>query len=221
MNALAPYFEQFALLGMEKREKLSRIISDRFLELDIDAGIARFGKDWEFPFQVLGTESDNSFSWLWAWADEQAEMPPNLMTSSLDLKMWLMKNGLDEFASPSMDIDIADGTILSVIACQVCKASAFYRDAYDGGALYILLNATAIDSQPGFDRSGLVRNIADLAARYDFSHRKAIRSYLQSSGIIFAEEGETVNALLRTGERLLVEFNDLDKVGTINGEPLG
>jgi drug/metabolite transporter (DMT)-like permease len=57
------------------------------------------------------------------------------------LRAWGEKEGLQEFTLPSVDLDRADGTMLSLIASEVCKASGYYRDPYEGGALFLLLFA--------------------------------------------------------------------------------
>ena len=56
-------------------------------ELDPDAGKLRFN-GLEFPMQVLGTESDNTLIWLWAWADEHTEVPAGLLQSAIELRNW-------------------------------------------------------------------------------------------------------------------------------------
>ncbi len=221
MSTLIEHFERCALVGREKQEKFLRLVGEHSLELDLDAGIARFTKDHSFPFQVLGTESENTLSWLWAWAEEQTEMPENLMKASQAMKVWLEARGLHEYALPSLDLDRADGTMLSLIATEVCNAACFYRDHYEGGALFILLFGTAIGSQAPFDRRELVRNLDDLIDRYDFNHRKALLSYLRSGAIPFAETQDTVSAMLPAGERLIAEFDAAGKLTSVNGEKRG
>jgi hypothetical protein len=182
--------------------------------------LARFDSDRAFPFQVLGTESENSLTWLWAWADEQTEVPDNLLASAIRLRAWGEKEGLPEFTLPSLDLDRADGAMLSLIASEICSASGYYRDHYEGGALFLLLSDVPLDEQQGFDRQGLVRQLADLASRYDFDHRNALRSYLHAKGVPLNESGDTLGAELATGERLIAEFDPAGRVRTINGEPL-
>jgi hypothetical protein len=169
---------------------------------------------------VIGTESDNSLTWLWAWAEEQAEVPDNLLASARELRAWGEKEGLPEFTLPAIDLDRADGTMLSLIASEVCRASGYYRDPYEGGTLFLLLSGIALDDQLVFDRTGLIRQMSDLASRYDLDHRHTLLSYFRARGITSAEAGDTVSAELTNGERLIAVFDASGQVRTINGEAL-
>jgi len=220
MTELISYFERYALISLEKQARLFSFLGEHILELDLDAGLARFDSNRAYPYQVLGTESENSLTWLWAWADEQTEVPENLLVSAIQLRSWGEKEGLPEFTIPSLDLDRADGTMLSLIASEVCSASGYYRDHYEGGSLFLLLDGIALDNQQGFDRQGLIRQLADLASRYDFDHRSALLSYLLAKEIPSTETGGALGAELATGERLIAEFDPAGRVRTINGEPL-
>ena len=221
MNDLTPFLERYALLALEKQQKLLRLSEGQFVELDLDGGVARFGRSLAAPFQVLGTESDNSLTWLWAWAEEHTEMPEQLMRSSREMKAWLEQNGLRELTQPSLDVDLADGTQLSCIAAEVCRASGFYRDPYEGGALFLLLFSDQIDRQPGFTLDELVGSLLDLGSRYPVRHRTAVASYLRSRGRSFEERTDSLQAQLATGEPIIAEFNADGSVRTINGTFVG
>ena len=96
MSKLIDQFERTALLSREKQDDLFRFLGEHALDLDLEAGIARFSSGLEAPFQVLGTESDNSLTWLWAWSEEQAELPANLLQSAVQLRSWGAAEGLPD-----------------------------------------------------------------------------------------------------------------------------
>ncbi len=219
MSGLKRYIERYALVSLEKQARLFSFLGEHILDLDLDAGTARFN-DLAIPFQVLGTESDNSLTWLWAWADEQTEVQDNLLTSARELKAWGEKEGLSELTLPALDLNRADGTLLALIASEVCRASGYYRDPYEGGTLFLLLYGIALDDQLVFDRKGLVRQLVDLVSRYDFNHRNALQSYFRARGVPAAEAGDTISAELANGERLVAVFDAAGQVRTINGEAL-
>jgi len=219
MSNLTGYFEQYALISLEKQARLFSFLGEHVLDLDLDAGTARFN-DLAIPFQVLGTESENSLTWLWAWADEQAEVPDSLLSSAREVKAWGEKEGLPEFTLPAIDLNRADGTMLSLISSEVCKASGFYRDPFEGGSLFLLLSGIALDDQLVFDRQGLVRQLGDLASRYDFNHRNALLSYIRLKGIAASETANSMSFELTSGERFVAAFGQSGQVLTINGEPL-
>lgn len=220
MNSVIDQFEKIALVSLEKQASLIRRLGEHIVELDLDTGIARFNGDSSFPFQLLGTESHNSLTWLWAWAEEQPEVSGDLLRSARELKAWGAREAVSEFALPSLDLDKADGTMISLIASEICAASGYYRDDYDGGTLFILLFGANNVQPPQFDRTGLISAMRDLVSRYDLDHRKTLLSYLTMKNIHFSESGDAVNAELAGGERLIAQFDHEGRVITMNGEPL-
>lgn len=219
MRTLTSYFEQFALLSVERQEKFGRVIGEHFIEKDLDSGLARFSPELEFSFQVLGTESENTLTWLWAWAEEQTELPDDLLKSSLRMRAWGQQENIRECTTASVDLHIADGRIFSAIASEVCQASCYYREPYEGGALFLLLFGNAIDRQPSLDVGGLTRGFSDLMV-YPFNHRNSLVSYLNAKGLTFTSSEDAVTCRLDSGEDLRAEFDAAGAVQSINGKSL-
>ncbi len=216
MSALISYLEQYGLHSLEKQEKFASLIGEHTMELDLDKGIIRFSGAFEFPFQVLGTESENTLTWLWAWADEQTEVPPELMTSAFEMKEWGSKAGIPECTTPSVDLNKANGRVFSLIASEVCNASCYYQDSYDGGALFLLLFGRTIDAQPPLDAAGLHRQFSRLISLYDFNHRNALLSYLRLKQLPFLEQGTLITSRLESGEQLHADFDSGARLKSIN-----
>jgi hypothetical protein len=221
MNALTEYLEKYALISLEKQEKLARLTDGQLVvDLDFDAGRLRFSEGPEFRFQVLGTESDNTLNWLWAWAEEQEDLKSDLLTSSLQMKEWGAKAGIPEFTVPSVDLERADGRSLSLIASEVCGASCYYQDSYDGGASFLLLFGGELERQPGFDVAGLFRQFSDLIALYELNHRNAFVSYLRAKGLPFTEPGTIIKFELESAGQMSAEFDTAGRLKSINGRNL-
>ncbi len=218
MNRINEYFEQYALISCEKQEKFDRLVGEHFAEFDLDAGVLKIDNELAFPFQVLGTQSDNTLTWLWAWSEEHEEVQRDHLTAAGKLKEWGSEKGIDEFSLPEVDIERADGTMISLIAAEVCKASCYYRDVYEGGAVFVLLSGAVIDRQPEFELSGFMRSFTELVSRYDFNHRNAVLSYLRIKMLSFIEDGERITGKLGSGEELRMEFSSSGSVRSINGE---
>ena len=218
MNTLTEYLEQFALRSLEKQDKLALLLGDYAYDLDLDAGKIRFNDSLEVSFQVLGTESDNTLIWLWAWANEQTEeIPVDLNLASRELRDWGSRKGVQEFTLPSVDLHKADGHVLSMIACELCNAGCYFRDAYEGGSAFLLLFDKRIDAQPSFDLSRLSRRFLDLISRYELNHRKTLLSYLRIKKLSLAETGPAITCELDSGERLSAEFDDAGNLTQLNG----
>ena len=218
MDKLTEYVEQYALIALEKQDRLALLINDQIADLDLDAGKIRFD-NFEFPVQVLGTESDNTMNWLWAWADEQTEnMPESLLRSSRELREWGLRQGVPEFTVPSVDLGRADGHVFSMIASEICRSSCYYRDAYDGGAVFLLLSDALIDAQPSFDLSRLSQRLLDLISRYGLNHRNVLRSYLRIRGLSARETESEITCELESRERLSAVFDEAGRLIRLNEE---
>jgi hypothetical protein len=215
-KALMSYLEQYALISLEKQDKLQALIGDALHDLDLEAGIIRFN-DIEFPLQVIGTESDNTLTWLWAWADEQTEIPASLMQSAIQLRTWGDVLGIPEFTTPSVDVNIVDGQAIALIAAEVCKSSSYYADHYEGGAAYLLVSDKGIDQHPPFDRQRLLHRMSDLFSQYELNHRNTLLSYLQKKDLFPVSERNMISCELESGERLNAEFDDAGQLLMVNG----
>lgn len=214
------YLEQYALISLEKRYKLAQLTGEHLYELDLDARIIRFSNGLEIPYQVLGTESDNTLTWLWAWADEQTEVPLNILSSAFKLKDWGERENIREFSLPSVDLGQADGLAISLVSTQICNASSFYRDAYEGGAAFVLLFDERIDRQPSFDRARLFQQFSEFVSRTELNHRNLLLSYFLLKGLYPSEKGALITCELETGELVLAEFDGRGRALTLNGEAI-
>jgi Family of unknown function (DUF6882) len=221
MVKLTEYLEQFALHSLEKQDKLALLLGDFTHVIDIDARTIRINDGLEISFQVLGTESDNTMIWLWAWADEQPEdIPEDLIQASRELREWGLQKGIQEFSIPSLDLHKAEGHALSMIACELCNASCYFRDAYEGGSAFLLLFDKRIDAQPSFDLLRLSHRFLDLISRYELNHRNALLSYLRLKKLPLAVSGLTVTCELGSRELLSAEFDDTGRLMQLNEAPI-
>jgi len=221
MDKLTDYLEQFALHSLEKQDKLALLLGDFTHVIDIDAGAIRFNDNLEISFQVLGTESDNTLVWLWAWADEQTEeIPEDLHQAARELKDWGLQKGILEFTVPSLDLHKAEGHALSMIACEICNASCYFRDQYEGGSVFLLLFDKRIDTQPSFDLLRLSHRFLDLISRYELNHNNTLLSYLRLKKLPFAVTGLTITCELDSREQLSAEFDDTGRLTHLNGAPI-
>ena len=105
-----------------------------------------------------------------------------------------------------------------MIAAEVCKASCYYQDAYEGGAVFLLLFDRIIDNQPSFDRARLLLRMSDLFSRYDLDHRNTLLSYLRHKELPFTEQGALLAFELESKEQVQVEFDQSGRLTSFNGE---
>jgi hypothetical protein len=217
MNNLVSYFERYALLSLEKQLKFAQLTGEYIAEMNLDAGLISFSEGIQFPFQVIGTESDNTLTWLWAWADEQTELPAELIKASLKMRSWGEKQGIPECTTPSVDLNRTNGHVLSMIASEICGADCYYHDAYEGGGVFLLLFGEAISRQPGFTADELSRHISFLLSLCDFNHRNAFLSYFKLRSLPATEHATFIVGELESGEDIRADFDSSGRLISING----
>ena len=129
-----------------------------------------------------------------------------------------MKEDIQEFLNPSVDIGTVDGLAFAIIASEACKASCFYRDVYEGGSLFVLLFDKGIDIQPSFNLTRLSRQFLNLITLYELNHRNTLLSYLNAKGLSPVSHGAQITCKLETGELLNAEFDEAGNLTSLNGE---
>jgi hypothetical protein len=124
-----------------KQVQLSAIL--RILDqwtFDVTTGTLSVGKDLHWHAEILGTESHETNTWLWAWANTGSNLPSALTQASLQMKRLGEEQTIPELTQPQLPLtaDI-NGHVLSMIASGVCDGDAYYRGPYDGGAAFLLI----------------------------------------------------------------------------------
>ncbi|MCA9269681.1 MAG: hypothetical protein KDA41_14470, partial [Planctomycetales bacterium] len=59
-----------------KQLAFADFLGERNWRVSISEGRVKFGNDLSYPIQLIGTEAYGDSSWLWAWANEQSNLPP-------------------------------------------------------------------------------------------------------------------------------------------------
>jgi hypothetical protein len=187
---------------------------------DLNSGVLAFRRPHAGPLQlsvhVLGTESEETKTWLWAWANDSA-VPPTLMTSALQLKQIGVAKGIPEFTAPEWPItpDVNPPRI-SLVASGMLRASAYFRAPYPKGAAYLLIK------DPKYKRSVTkpIQRIAKafplfLAKHFVSDQRAAYLSYLKFYRLDVEERDHEVIATTKVArgaialgqQQLVAEFD--------------
>jgi hypothetical protein len=132
------------------------------------------------PVQILGTESKESNTWLWAWANTASQIPDRLLAGSRMVKLEAEKAELVEYRTPELPISYPWlAAELSIVSAGHLGLYTYYAAGYDGGAMYCAVERCpeADDTMP---RDGLLVNrvIFTAISALDMNHRDAIFAYL-------------------------------------------
>lgn len=207
-NVLGSFIKQF---------HLADLVGDSAWGYDVKSGTLSFGKiHWQA--EILGTESVETQTWLWAWANTGSNLPPAIVQASLQMKGLGQRHRIEELTEPQPELtEDLNGHTLSLIASGVCDADAYYRGPYDGGAAFLLIK----DQQfPSSNESPLLRLstvFPQVISTFSIAdHHLALTSYLDKAGIAYTNEDGDVK-VKEGGETVLTAtFDNLRRLTNLN-----
>src|SRR5262249_32991993 len=173
METFGSLLARHAGLSFEKQCALADFLGSHNWSLDTERALISFGPGKGFPIQILGTESESSYTWLWAWANEASGLSEDVVRDSIRLQRLGEETGIQELAQPEVGLGPVSGHHLALIASGVCDAAGYYRGAYDGGAVYVLLYdpKKVIVRDESIVR--MTRVFLDLICQIELEHRPA------------------------------------------------
>lgn len=134
---------RYGAIAFEKQLYLGTLLGDNPPDwfFNMTEGTLAFEKMFTFKIQLLGTEAHDSNTWLWAWANEGSNIPPDLLKVVQQLRDMGKEYNIEAFTSKQA-VEMTDqfqGHNLSLIASGISGANAYYRGPYDGGALFMII----------------------------------------------------------------------------------
>lgn len=211
--------EQYGGLGFEKQMDLEGVIDDKPWEIDMDAQQIVFGGNLYCSFQLLGTFSHSSKTWLWAWANEQSDLPKALLEQSLELKKIGEKNNIDLLKFPKFDATEDDLHLFGIIASGMFNSSGYYVADYGQGALVLTFNNEDIDQihQENNTHNRVANVIPQLIANYGVNHYAAIKHYLLAKDYQITFDDGLKLVAIKGEKQISAEFDDLSRLIALNG----
>ena len=172
--------EQYIGLAFEKQMDLEDIIYGKPWQIDMAKQQLVFGDDLYCSFQLLGTFSHSSQTWLWAWGNEQSQLPKNIIEQSLELKKIGEKNNIELLKFPKFDATEDDLHLFGIIASGMFNSSGYYVADYGQGTLVLTFNNEDIEQihKKNDTHNRVASVIPQLIANYDVNHYAAIKHYL-------------------------------------------
>lgn len=215
---------QHVAKSFSKQLQLGAVVGNHDWTFDVSTGTLSFGNKHHWHAQLLGTESNETNTWLWAWANTGRNLPPALIQASLQMKQLGEQQNLPELTQPQLPLtaDI-NGHVLSMIASGVCDADAYYRGPYEGGAAFLLIKDDKFPRSKEHPLARLAHVFPQAISAFAIpDHRLALTSYLDGCGVGHVNEGNAV--IVKEGRETLLtatfdEQNRLTKLeATIKGD---
>ncbi len=86
----------YASVSFDRQLLLADLIGDLPWAYDLQTGVLAFGYRFAWHADILGTESQESGTWLWSWANEGGNIPEQQQAASLKLKALGEEHGIAE-----------------------------------------------------------------------------------------------------------------------------
>lgn len=217
---LQALFDTHASAVFDKQSALNDRVGRLDWNFDTGTGILRFGDKYQWKAQVLGTESGVSGTWLWAWGNKASHIPENLLEASRSLRQLGADNGISELSSPQIRLDDGfGGHFWAILATGLCKANAYFRGPYKGGAAFLLIKDADYPEEAG-DPLGRLRSMFPQAVcAYNIGdHRRALLGHAESLGLPVQSQADCVSIKDGAGNCLVAKFDDAARLTEITGK---
>jgi hypothetical protein len=132
-------FSQHVLASFGKQLHLAEVVGPLDWHFDLRKGSLSFGNRFAWQTQLLGTESEQAGNWLWGWANPSPGIAAPMLEAALSIQTLGAEQQIDELTQPEVSLGTVNGHFLSLIASGICRADAYYRAPYSGGAAFLLI----------------------------------------------------------------------------------
>jgi hypothetical protein len=217
-SELAAFATQHTSFAFDRQLLLADLIGDLDWAYDLQTGILSFGDRFQWRAEVLGTESEETGTWLWAWANDASDIPTNQQGASLKLKSLGEEHDIAEFTEPMMPLDHADGHAFASIAVGEGLGKAYYRGPYDGGAAFLLITDERLQLQVEQPLQRILTVFPQAISSMELAdHREALRGYLEHYGFEPENEGDALLLRQQGQEVLRAEFDEQGRLRELKG----
>jgi hypothetical protein len=217
MATFQQLLDNCAFQAYERQHRLAALVGDRDWLLDTERATIKFGDDFVFRVQFLGTESKITNTWLWADANNRVGFPAASLDLCRKVRTGGRSGGIEEFGVDSFpfveEVGKPTSHTLSMVAVSMGGASAYYRGPHEDGAVFVAINDPRIDKQADLDREGFVDAFNNLMWQPGDMKRRIV-SYLSEKGCISEDwDGTKLSCNLSTGEEIGFAFRRMPNGG--------
>jgi hypothetical protein len=210
MSTFQPLFEHHAAASLEKQWLLAKHIGDADWLIDFETQTISFGTQLTCSIQELGSESELSQTWLWAWANTTVDSPAAILQDAHTTRLFGTHRHIREFTEPMLDLAHIQGHQLALVAVGICQRDGYYRGPYEGGAVFVLLDAPILRTTPSAQR--MVNVFSQLIATYDIHHRNALQAYGEYHNCQIQTHDQTLNLIVPTHEVIEATFDSFGRI---------
>ena len=191
------------------------VVKNRDWNVDFDRGIISFGKE-EYPLQFLGSESNSSNTWLWAWENING-FDENIISLAREIKAKGEKLNLEALTTAEIEItDELNGHILSIVACGLAdKNYCYYRDPYSDGAIFVAFDGVDERVFAPINAKEFVDIIVRCIQQFSLNHKLFVESFLEWNKTKCEWNKNTLIADFENSQKLEIDFEEKTELARI------
>src|ERR1019366_7124181 len=140
-------FEMYGGPAFEKQLLFNKLIGQYNWNVDTKKGEITFGTQFRFPVQIIGTFSQSSGTWLWAWANTQSALPDVITKQASELKKYGDDNGIEFLSKGEFPFAKDKLQFIALIASGAFGCSGYYLGNYGSGTMVATITSPEAESQ--------------------------------------------------------------------------
>ncbi|MBQ4165555.1 MAG: hypothetical protein IJD85_04450 [Oscillospiraceae bacterium] len=169
------------------------VIGDNGWNVDIKGGTIRFGER-VFKSGVLGSESHESGTWLWGWANTEGGLPEIASAPSRRAKK-LLPNVAEFINGKFMLDELHTGHNLAMVCCGISEdLMCYYRCPYNGGAAFVTVSELPDEVFSPLPIQEFVNQYMQIVSSLYCDHRLLAAGFLFQNGNDFQVERDSIAA---------------------------
>lgn len=210
---------QHAALSFEKHQQLQGVGGSGAWQMDLETQQLQFEGAFQCRIHLLGSVSQVSSTWLWAWANQSLGAPEAAVAASRKLQKLGQQHDIWEFTSDKIELARLQPELLAWVACGVLRSDFYYWANFDSGAALVVGKSDAVALRLADDVPRVATVLPQLlqAAGQYLNHRTACLSYLKAKGFKGREREGVLSAVSDAGEPLKLSFDGEGRLTTIEG----
>lgn len=208
--------EKYGGIALEKQHNFGNMVGDLSWNVDMQTGEISFGDKFIYPFQILGTFSHSSETWLWAWANERSGISDNLMKQARALQKYGEENEIALLRNSEFDATKNDLHLIGLIASGMFNSSGYYLANYGQGTMCVTIKSDKIDKNHENSHHSILTVFPQLISLFEMNHKNALINYLQAKGYETKDDNNVLTGS-KEGKVIKAEFDELFRLTKLNG----
>lgn len=204
-------FEQNVATGYEKEYQFDETIGWLPYEIDMNKGEIVIGH-FTFQFQIIGTYSKVSSTWLWGWANEQSGIKKQLLEQVNTLKQMGENRGIEFLSNRKMEVEEEFASMIGVVCASLFNCSTFYICDYGEGKLVVTITDKRIPPIDNKNLAKIVECFNSMIYKYSVNHKKAFINYLLDRETSFEEVESNRITAEKGGVYVMAIFDESDRL---------